>query len=161
MHVGLKLVREEMEENLEIERRKGNIIIFGVLETNAEQDIDTVDHIFTNGLHLDATRHVGKMMRLGKHIVTDRPRPLRIQLKTPDSKKEVLIRAKSLKEIPAFKRMFISPDLTRKQQAEDKELRRQLKQFRDQGVTDVKIKFGRIVKNVAGHEEVLFQLERT
>jgi hypothetical protein len=47
----LQLAREEMEENLEIDRRNGNIIIFGVPETDVGQDIDTVDHIFTNSLH--------------------------------------------------------------------------------------------------------------
>jgi hypothetical protein len=54
--------------------------------------------------------------------------------------------------------MFISPDLTRKQQAYDKELRTQLKKFRDDGETDVRIKFGKIVKNNrGGREEILFQ----
>lgn len=161
MTVGLQMVRVEIEENREIERRKGNIIMFGVPETDAEQDIDTVDNIFANGLHLDATRHVSKMMRLGRHLSADRPRPLRIELKTLESKKEILIRAKSLKETAAYKRMFIAPDLTKKQQAEDKELRRQLKEFRDKGESGVKIKSGKVVKNVAGHEEVLFQLGRT
>jgi len=54
--------------------------------------------------------------------------------------------------------MFISPDLTRRQQALDKELRMQLKKFHDEGETEVRIKFGKIVKNNrGGREEILYQ----
>ena len=87
-----------------------------------------------------------------------RPTPLRILLKFIDSKKEMLCRAKNLKDNDKFKRMFISPDLTRKQQALDKELRMQLNKFRDEGETDARIKFEKIVKNSrGGREEILFQ----
>jgi len=63
-----------------------------------------------------------------------------------------------LKDNEKFKRMFISPDLTRKQQALDKELRIQLKKFHAEGDRCVRIKFGKIVKNNrGGREEILFQ----
>ena len=77
-------------------------------------------------------------------------------MKSTDSKNEMLSRAKNLKDNDKSKRMFISPDLTRKQQALDKELRMQLKKFHDEGKTDVRIKFGKIVKNSrGGREEIL------
>jgi hypothetical protein len=50
-----------------------------------------------------------------------------------DGKKEILSRAKDLKNIEDFRRMFISPDLTRKQQKVNKELRVEFKKFREQG----------------------------
>jgi hypothetical protein len=54
--------------------------------------------------------------------------------------------------------MFISPDHTRKQQALDKELRTQLKKFCDDGKTDVRIKFRKIVEiNGGGGEEIMYQ----
>jgi hypothetical protein len=90
----------------------------------------------------------------------DRPQPLRIQLKTPISNKDILIHAKSLQETAAFKRMFIPLDLTGKQQAEDKELHHHLIDLRDQGETGIKIKSGKIIENVTGQEVILFQLER-
>jgi len=79
-------------------------------------------------------------------------------LKSIDSKREILSQAKSLKDNDKFKRMIILLDRTRKQQALDKELRMQLKKFRDEGETDVRINFGKIVKNnTGGRDETLFQ----
>ena len=60
-----------------------------------------------------------------------------------------------------FERVFIAPDLTKKQQKEDKDLRDQVKTFReqskdqkDQGVT-IKIKAGMVVENVMGKQDVV------
>jgi hypothetical protein len=54
--------------------------------------------------------------------------------------------------------MFISPDLTRKQQVLDKELRTNLLRLREEGETDAKIKNGKIVKTMrGGREEILFR----
>ena len=69
------------------------------------------------------------MMRIGR-LTDGRSRPLRIMLKSIDSNWEVLSRAKSLKDNDKFRRMFILTDLTSKQH---KELRMQLKKFRDDG----------------------------
>jgi len=54
-----------------------------------------------------------------------------------------------------FKKCFISPDLTKEQQAFDKELRTEVKKLRDKGETDVKIKRGRVVKTLASGGEVV------
>jgi hypothetical protein len=50
-----------------------------------------------------------------------------------------------LEEVEKFKKMFISPDLTRKQQ-DTRELRRQLKLICDTGVTGAPIKNGKVIK---------------
>jgi len=85
----VKHVKEDVEETLEIERRKLNIVIYGVPDIDAEKDTDSVEEILTEGLHMDFKRHVEKMMRIGR-LTEGRPRPLRILLKTIDSKKEIL-----------------------------------------------------------------------
>ncbi|MGE5821222.1 MAG: hypothetical protein ACM31M_01390, partial [Nitrososphaerota archaeon] len=85
---------------------------------------------------------------------------LRIVVKSLDGKKEILSRAKDLKEVEKYKRMFISPDLTRKQQRVDKELRTELKKFREQGEDTARIRYGKIVKNVNGKEIVIYQVEQ-
>jgi hypothetical protein len=59
------------------------------------------------------TRNVDKSERIGR-LVEGRSRPLRVMLKQLEGKKEILARAKLLKEAEKFKKMFISPDLTRK-----------------------------------------------
>ena len=70
----------------------------------------------------------------------------------------MLSQAKNLKDNDKFKRMFILPDLTRQQQALDNELSMQLNKLCDEGETDARIKFAKIVKNSrGGKEEILFQ----
>ena len=156
----VKHMKEDVDEAMEIERRKDNIIIHGVPETDAEQDIDEVAEMFGTGLKLDFDRHMDKMHRIGK-LVEGKPRPIRVMLKTKvDGKKEILSRAKQLKDHDKFKRMFISPDMTRKQQERDHNLRYHLKQIRESGETEAMIRFGKIVKNGrGGRDEVLYQIE--
>jgi len=61
--------------------------------------------------------------------------------------RSILLKAKDLKSVENYKRMFISPDLTRKQQKVDKQLRAMLKRFRAKGESTAnKIKYGKIVK---------------
>jgi len=156
----VKHMKEDVDEAMEIERRKDNIIIHGVPETDAEQDIDEVAEMFGTGLKLDFDRHMDRMHRIGK-LVEGKPRPIRVMLKTKvDGKKEILSRAKQLKDHDKFKRMFISPDMTRKQQERDHNLRYHLKQIRESGETEATIRFGKIVKNGrGGRDEVLYQIE--
>jgi hypothetical protein len=52
--------------------------------------------------------------------------------------------------------MFISLDLTRKQQSVDKQLRTELKRLREHGEVTVKIKYGKIIKNGRGGEKKFF-----
>jgi hypothetical protein len=150
-------VKVDVEEALEIERRKCNLVIHGMPETDAEQDLGCVVEMMDEVLHMDFTRNVDKVERIGR-LVEGKVRPLRVMLKRLEGKKEILARAKLLKEVEKFKKMFISPDLTRKQQEKDKELRSQLKLIRETGVMGARIKNGKVIKNeTGGREIVLFQ----
>jgi len=152
-------VKEDVEETLEIERRKLNLVIHGVPEVDAEHDIGAISDILGTGLHMEFDRHVASVMRIGK-LDENRRRPIRLIIKSMDGKKQILPRAKDLKEVAEYKRMFISPDLTRKQQAADKVLRTQLNSIRATEAT-AKIKYGKIVKNgTGGRWVVLFDLEQ-
>jgi hypothetical protein len=155
--IGMKTVMEDVEETLDIERRKGNLIIHGVPEKDAEEDIESVIQVFGQGMSCDFSRHVEKMERIGRHSGA-RPRPIRMIMKSMDSCKQILSRAKDLKHHDDFKRMIITPDLTKRQLATDKELRLELKRIRDSGETDVKIKFGKIIKKESptGREVVVY-----
>ncbi len=55
-----------MEESLEIERRKLNLIIHGVMDEDAEKDVEAVTEILGEGLKMDFGRHVDKMQRIGR-----------------------------------------------------------------------------------------------
>jgi len=71
-----------------------------------------------------------------------------------EAKSEVLKRAKLLKGTSQFSRTFIQPDLTVNQQKADKELRVKLKDIRDQGEREAKIKSGKIIKNAENGEVI-------
>ena len=72
---------------------------------------------------------------------------------TQESRNNVLKRAKDLKDSNEFKRIYVSPDLTRKQQLIDKDLRDHVKQFRQDGQENVSIRGGKVVKNAGGRQE--------
>lgn len=162
VNVRMKEVHEEIDEKLEMEKRKMNIIVHGLKETvnkdnEPEHDLEMVKELFGTGLKLDSVRHVSVVERIGK-ADNDKTRPLRIKLLQFESKAEIMKRAKDLKENDSFKKVVITPDLTRKQQIKDKELRTKLKEFRENGIQNCKISKGKIVKNERGRVETLFQV---
>ena len=71
-----------------------------------------------------------------------------------DSKKEILQRAKSLRS-GMFDKVFIAPNLTKKQQVVDKDLREH--EFKDQTEQEVKIRLkgGKVIKNESGKQDVV------
>jgi len=56
----VKHVKEDVEETLEIERRKLNIVIHGVQDIDVEKDTDSVEEILSEDLHMDFDRHIEK-----------------------------------------------------------------------------------------------------
>jgi hypothetical protein len=59
--------------------------------------------------------------------------------------------------VAGFDKIFVSPDLTKLQQAEDKHLRTKLKEIRDGGEKEAKISNGKIVKSVNNQLNVLYE----
>ena len=129
-----KVLQEDVAEKMEIERRKINLIFHGVKETTDatsdvdEPDLEMIKEVINQGLHMDAARHVESVVRIGK-LIEGKTRPVRVKFNTQESRNNVLKRAKDLKDSNEFKRIYVSPDLTRKQQLIDKDLRDHVKQF--------------------------------
>ena len=86
---------------------------------------------------------------MGKYV-KDKVWPVRVKINSHEGKTKILQRSKMLKHIQSFKRIFIAPDITRQQQAVDKELRLKLKEIHEGNEPDAKIKSGKIIKNVDG-----------
>jgi hypothetical protein len=63
-------MKEAIEKSLEIEKRKYNIAIYGVPENDEDKDIDSVAAILGDGLHLDFDRHVEKMARIARLVLS-------------------------------------------------------------------------------------------
>lgn len=142
---GLQGVKEDVEEKMEIERRKKNLILFGVPESDTGHDDDIVSDIITQALKLDCSRHIETIARIGK-FSHEKPRPIKLVIKTIEGRKEILIRAKMLRELDSYKGIFVAPDLTRRQQDYDKDLRSNLKRIRDEGEPEAVIRSGKIIK---------------
>jgi hypothetical protein len=59
---------EDVDEALEIERRKCKLVIHGMSETDAEQDMECVMEVMDNVLHMDFTRNVDKVERIRRLV---------------------------------------------------------------------------------------------
>ena len=99
------------------------------------------------------------MFRVGR-FSAEKIRPIRVKVSGVDSKKEILQRAKSLRS-GVFDKVFIAPDLTKKQQVVDKDLREHVNTFRDEfkdqteQEVKIRIKSGKVIKNESGKQEVV------
>ena len=155
----IKGIQDDVVESLEIEKRRGTLIFHGVKESKQDDsashpdvknpDTLMIEEILRVRFKLDPSRHIEEVSRIGKYVDC-KTRPIRIKVRSMDSKTELLRRAKELKDITEFKCIFISPDLTQKQQKVDKDLRDHLKKFRGEGQDNVRIKSGKVVKKRTG-----------
>ncbi len=78
----------------------------------------------------------------------EKPRLLKIRLRSPKVKRKILNKAKELKEseIEHIKKIFITPDLTPAERDENKKLRNELQRRKDAGESGLGIRRGKIVK---------------
>ena len=155
---------KDMQETLDIERRKINLIFHGIKESGQQAisenekhpDEIMIEEVLKYGLKLNAGRQIDEVSRIGKPV-EGKIRPVKVKVKSMDSKIEILKRAKDLKN-SKFSRVFIANDLTRKQQQFDKDLRDRVKKYREEGIASARIKSGKIVKNEEdGQVVILYQ----
>ena len=163
----VKLVKEDLAEQIEIEKRKQNVVMWGLSENGTDEascegtkDTEAVKEVIMEGLNIDADRHVIQVQRIGKFVV-GRTRPVRVKIQTLEGRAEIMVRAKALRDADKFKKVYISPDLTKNQQKVDKELRDKLKEIRKDNQY-ARIRQGKIViRETNGKFKVLFSLDST
>ena len=139
---------------MEIERRKYNLIFHGIAEDENMSDGDIVKRVVAQGLKVDHTRHTEDIARIGKSA-EGKIRIIRVKVRTMESKKEMWQRAKNVKNNDTLKKIYITPDRTRKQQEVDKKLRDNLKRLGADGESTAKIQGGKVVKNGEGTQVVI------
>lgn len=155
-----KTVVEVLEERENKQKRVKNLVIYNVKEPSSEmsvrdqkeEDQAVCMDIFANELKVEATEIV-ETVRLGKREGNERederrPRPLLVKVSEVETKWDIIKNAKKLKESSktSYRHVYISPDLTPKERAEDKEVREQLKQKREQGERGWYIKNRKLVR---------------
>jgi len=149
------VLQQDKAEELEIEKRKTNVIIHGLAES---QDDSSDQRISDDLAVLSAMFHeagvenakVENVVRLGRRPSdpTQNPRPMKVVLDSVDSKITLLKKAKNLRENQegGWCRIVIHQDLTPKQREARKPLVAELKQRKAQGEQDLVIFNGKVVK---------------
>lgn len=144
--------KEVLRDRQEFVMRKDNLMIFGLKESAATElsdckkdDLRALE-LLSSSLGVRSFE-IQDCIRLGRR--GDRPRPLKIRCRHPQQRIELLRSANKIPRIDAnlgFRRVFIKPDLSPKEQLADKLLRDELKSRRLAG-EHVTILGGRIVSD--------------
>ncbi len=162
-------MQQKMLEMMEREKRRNNMIIRGIKESNDQADRLAVDRVLGALVEELEIKYeiIGRVGRLDKENEVRKDRPLRIRIEDIEDKRRLLSRSKKLKESKDefLHKVYMAPDMTRIQQEEDKTMRDKLKEIREKDVKDkvqssVKIAKGEIVRVHNGVKEVLFTLKR-
>lgn len=148
-------LQQDKAEEMEIEKRKKNIIVHGVPEsesTSPEQRIEDDLSLLSVMFHEADVENVtvDNVIRLGKKAsdATTNPRPMKVVLNTVDNKLTLLRNAKNLRmrEEGGWSKVFIHQDLTPKQREARKPLVAELKERKAKGEKDLIIFNGKVVK---------------
>lgn len=141
----------EIEER---ERRKSNLVISGLqekedgsVEERKQWDLAKVQAMFSDLDDTKAGAHViSNTFRVGK-INSSKPRLLKVVCASVDTKRTMLLKAKNLRRKEEYKSVYINQDLTLAQQAQNRQLREELRWRRSRG-EDVINRHGAIVQRV-------------
>ena len=108
----VRTIQVEVGEALEREKRRNNLVIFGIEETNDQQlTKDKVNEIITVvGVDLNKVKYFGRIGRVGTEA---RTRAVRLVCDDVETRRNVLKGAAKLKLETGYERIYISPDLTK------------------------------------------------
>lgn len=147
-------VNQYMEEKDEKVKRECNIILHNIQESVSDDteerkryDASSVDDVL-DYLEIAVPQEAMKPVRLGKkNADSDKPRLLKVTLDSIETKKQVLSKAKTLKNSSRsdLQKVYVSPDLTPKEREANRKLREELKVRRDKG-DDVMIRNGKVIE---------------
>ena len=148
----IKDLRSETEDLLyeieERQKRRKHLIVAGLpecsngtLEERAAKDEETLREL-SRGIGLE-NFDVEEVRRIGR-ISSSKPRLLRVKCYDNESKIAMLRKARSLRHLPQYSKVYINPDLTLFQREQNKQLRTELRRRREMG-EKVTIRRGQIV----------------
>ena len=146
----------QVVETMEKEKRKNNLIIMGVSEEMNEKETEGFVAEMLSTIVGTEKVEMKVQGRLGRKE-SDKKRPVRVEITDAVARRTIMKNATNLKNEPKYERIYVSPDLTRKQQEMDKTLRDKVKALRAEGIEGVKISKGCVVKEAnGGKREVLY-----
>lgn len=153
------IVSSYISEEKEKAKRRLNLIVHNLEESSSENgaarqkdDIDRITSIIQK--HVEATPHISKAIRLGKRQENqEKARLLKITVSSEAEKAIILrnvLKLRKQENPEAIKNIYISPDMTPKEQEANKKLRLELKKLNKDG-NQYQIKNGRIVQRRNQH----------
>ena len=134
---------EVIEEYMDREQRKLNVVVHNVPEESTSQDLEKVTSMFESEFSVPGS-HIVKVARLG-NSTNGRPRLLLATLDSEQHKRSIIKNAIKLSKSTTWNKVYVSPDLTAKEREVNKALREELKRRRANGERDIIIKRGKIV----------------
>nr|CAH7741782.1 unnamed protein product [Callosobruchus chinensis] len=138
-----EFLEEVISELSERNKRRKNVIIFGVPEQDANDDGDTADKDKVTDILHTIDRNFSlqdvKIVRLGKQT-GGKIRPIRVTCNTEQQVSDIVRNAGKLKNSRFKNKVFVATDRTPKQLAYFRELKDQLKERMDAGESDLKIR---------------------
>ena len=111
-------INNELDERFEKLKRKNNIILYGIPESDGENDDDRLkeDIKKTNELFekIEITVEKYKLIRLGNKITAEKVRPIKIEMDKEEDKHNILRGAAKIRNIndENIKKVIISSDMT-------------------------------------------------
>ena len=158
LNVPVRNIKVEVSEVMEREKRKNNLVIFGIEETHDEMATREKVNAIINVVGLEESK-IKYFGRVGRIVVGAKPRLVRVVCEDADTKRRFLKAANKLKTTENYANIYIAVDLTRVQQAQDKVLRDKLREFKDVH-KEAKINNSEIVVFEEGNRKVLFSYQQ-
>ena len=154
----LKSVKSNIDKSAEAQsqaQKSNNICVFNVPEqesddqdVNYKQDVEIIKGLFSDHIHLNKEDVKGlyRIPRLRNSNAT-KPRPIIIRFATLEKRNEALkLRNLLHKDTKGEHKIYITPDRTKREQAEHKKLVEQLKLRKAKGEENLVIRNGKIVE---------------
>ena len=146
-------VKEAMEEQCEIDRRKKNLIVVNLKECfkpnekdRIASDTRAIKHLLAQIVDLDDDE-MTEPVRLGAPPKKgDKPRLVKFSVKTEEKKSEIIRKARSLNDYkPYEKRVYFNSDYTPKQREWYKQLKEEVKKRTEAGEKNLGIRNYKVV----------------
>ena len=127
-------VKEAMAEREDQQSRKLNLMIHNLAEPDdLDAEVAQMKVLIESKLRIDEEIVVTEYIRLGNLRADGKPRLLKITLQSLSMKRKMLSCATKLRQLPeldTYAKVYLKPDLTKKQQEESKNLYENLKRQR-------------------------------
>lgn len=136
--INLELKEEIIQESVQRALRASNVVLFNVPENPNIQDVDSANDIL-ECIDESVVVYPDDVLRIGK-LIPNKPRPLKLSFKKPETAKLVLRKSAALKNTQ-HRNIYINSDKTQSQQQYYRNLKEELNARKSNGEPNLVIKY--------------------